>query len=497
MMNSFVKQVESNVGRRTYCNVVCLCSWKSFYNTGSPLKAAYRADVAGKGLEQLLQDKAANERKLAKIMSFPDWNKTTGTRRKVRYIRQEAKFYRKAVKSMKVEIAVKMMTCMYGSKVAAQRRGLPSEICVAAVFFTSHHNVKEHINGIYRMRRQLDRVVAMDAAWSSLVARYQYAKKGGNQNMLRSSVRQLNIFLQRDVNLRKINMAQYQAKKRLKMAAMFATGIGKNVGNLITSNHSDHDVDGADGMKSRDVSPTKPMSKYVYDGVVGREELFKELVGMHSGQIMLNSRISMECLDKLEWKHEDWSAAAAAANQMGVLHKGWTTRIVRKTKKDKGELMYFNRKLNAQLRQRLAYGVTRKQLPEFLEQSGNRIPHGNMWTARSMFDKFRELVRVNSPRYRNEISERSESRLRLKYVEEIALLEHRWSVMERDLSDKLTNYMTDANENVNESFRLVKQQLETTAAERNTMDAMDFLDPFNVFGNADSSSSSESDDEEE
>ena len=501
MLYSFVKKVDSKVGKRTYCNVVCLCSWKKMYNTGSPLKAAYRADVAGKGLEQLIQDKAANERQLAEIMSFPDWNKTVKTRRKVRYIRQEAKLYRKAVKSMKVEIAVKMMTIMYGSKDAAQRRGLPSEICVAAVFFASHHNVKEYINRNFLLRRQLDKVLAMDAVWSALVARYQYAKNGGNESMLQSSVRQLNIFLQRDVNLRNINIAQYHTKKRLKMAGNFAMGIGKNVGNLITKNGSKRGQDGEDGTTLRDKkhgSPAKPMSKYVFDGVVGRDELYEELIGMHSGQIMLNSRISVESLDKLEWKHVDWSAAAAAANQMHVLHKGWTTRVVRKTKKSKSELMYFNRKLNARLRQRLAYGVTKKQLPEFLKQNGNKIPHGNMWTARSMFENFRELVRVNSPRYRNEISERSESRLRLKYVEDIAMLEHQWSIMERDLNDKLTNYITTGNPNMKKSFRLVKEQLKETAVESNTIGAMDYFDPLNVFGQHgdSSSSSSESDDEE-
>ena len=211
-MKSFVKSAAKDIGHATYCNILCLCSFSKVIKHGRCcFKPAYRADVAGKGLHLLLRDQKLNERKLGYVMSFPDWNKNINTRKQVRYIRSQSKLFRKAVKRMKVEIAVKMMCAMYGSMEKVREKALPCEICVGAVFFTSYHNVKEHVLSNFRIRRQLNKVIAMDQVWYSLVTRYHYAKQTDDRPFLKSCERHLKIYLQKDRSLHQLQLSKYQA----------------------------------------------------------------------------------------------------------------------------------------------------------------------------------------------------------------------------------------------------------------------------------------------
>ena len=461
----FVKKVKRNHGTVTYCNIVCLCSFVRVINTGRwCCKPAYRADAAGKGLHLMLRDKNANERKLAYIMSFPDWNTNIQTRKQVRYIRSENKLYRKAVKNMKVEIAVKMMSAMYVTKEKAQANALPCEICICAVFFSSYHNIKEYVTSNFRIKRQLERVMAMDQVWYALVTRYQYALNGDDRHLLKACEHQLKIYLQRDRNLHQLKLSQYQAKERLKNLVQ---KFGKK---KVNERNERNDT-------NNNQAPLLPSSRLVYEGVLGREELYKELLSMQSEQMALNSRISSYNIEKLEYKHEDWSAAAAAANEMNVLHKGWRCRPLNTyTKSGKMEYLYYNRKLNAKLRQRIAAGITKKQLPTYMKKVGIICPQSNLWTAKNVFETFHKIVRLNLPKYRHDKTYQRDYRVVLPHVQNISRKEYIWGGSDRDLQDKLQTYIGSRNSEVEDSFGDVRQQINEAS-----MNDTDDIDIFEVF----------------
>ena len=173
--------------------------------------------------------------------------------------------------------------------------------------------------------------------------------------------------------------------------------------------------------------------------------------------------------------------SAAAANEMNVLHKGWTCRHLRTTKKGKVEYLYFNQKLALGLQQGIVNGITRKQLPVYLKLSGNKIPHSTMWTARSMFETFVEVLRVNSAILRNSYQyERSEYRTKLQRIRDIESNERLWAKMEQEVQNKLTNYITQGNPDILHSFQEVREQLanhvELLPDDANQFDILSMMD---------------------
>ena len=487
IMKGFIKKKIKKSGNRTTFNVVCMCSYHRCLEKGNCFKAAYRADVSGEGLAELLTDKADNERQIASLMSSPDWNKTISTRRKVRFYRQEAKLYRKAVKSMKVEIAVHMMTILYKSIEKAQLKALPCEICVAAVFFVSYHNIKKHVLRLYKIRHQIEKVLAMDAVWKSLITRYDYALKSENKSFIKSCTNQLKIYMQKDRDIRNINRLNFQTKERLQKLANLSNFSGLIGGIGIRKRDRDRDAKNAKESKGLDSTPPMPSSKLVYDGIIGREDLYKQLLSMQAEQMALNSRISQENMENLQYKHEDWSAAAAAANSMNVLHKGWSCRYLRTSHKGKKEYVYFNRKLNAKLNQRIVSGITKKQMPEYLELQKHKIPHSTMFTSKNIFETFQEVLRINSPRYRNSRQHaRSEHRVQQERILFLTKQEFLWRTMEKDVSTKLRNYITVDNENILDSYNEIQERLE-----ENVKSDIDSDDSFDLLGFGSDSGSDE------
>ena len=498
-----MKKVKKGTGKVTYCNILCLCSFHKCIEKGKCFKPAYRADVAGKGLDLLLKHKDDNEKKLGLIMSFPDWNTNIDTRKQVRHIRQQNKLYRKAVKSMKVEIAVRMMSTMYESLEKAHTTALPCEVCICAVFFTSYHNIKQYINSNYRIRRQLEQVIAMDQVWYALVTRYQYALNGNDRHLLISCERQLKIFLQRDRNVRQLKIQQNQANERLKKSLAFANdrlkkslafaknlahkGMGGSAGN---GNGNGKNLASKSNVQGTSL-PILPSSRMIYEGVLGREELYRHLLSMQSEQMALNSRISAYNIDKLAWKHEDWSAAATAANAMNVLHKGWTSRKTGRSKRNgKIEYMYYNRKLNAKLNQKIANGISKKKLPTFMKKTGITCPQSNLWTARNIFETFLQILRLRLPKFRIDQTYLKDYRVVLPHVQNILKKEYQWAGADRDLHDKLYTYISKSNVEIQESFQNVRQQMNEVSMEDN---GDGFVDVFEIIMG--SSDDDESDDD--
>jgi hypothetical protein len=463
ILKSFVKSAAKDIGHATYCNILCLCSFSKVIKQGRCcFKPAYRADVAGKGLHLLLRDQKLNERKLGYVMSFPDWNKNINTRKQVRYIRSQSKLFRKAVKRMKVEIAVKMMCAMYGSMEKVREKALPCEICVCAVFFTSYHNVKEHVLSNFRIRRQLNKVIAMDQVWYSLVTRYHYAKQTDDRPFLKSCERHLKIYLQKDRSLHQLQLSKYQAQERLKKSLEFAKKFVKNRKNKKRGN--ERNGGSTKGHQHLDEVPL-PSSKFIYEGILAREELYKQLLNMQSEQNSLNSRKSSYNKEKLEHKHEDWSVAAAAANFMNVLHKGWSCSPKGINAKGNIEYLYYNRKLNAKLGHRITNGVSKKELPTYTKKMGITCPHSNLWTSKNIFETFHKIMRLNLPKYRRNNDWLKDYRVQLPHVKHISLQEYQWAGADLELHKKLNKYISKQNGEIEDSFQNMRQELNEATLE--------------------------------
>ena len=125
----------------------------------------------------------------------------------------------------------------------------------------------------------------------------------------------------------------------------------------------------------------------------------------------------------------------------------------------------------------LANGVKRKDLAPWLAKSGAICPHGNIWTARSIYEAFHEILkRLEANVYNNKAS--LPYHVKENLVGRLVTRERSWAQSEKQLKDVLTHYLQVENSRIQASFQEVREILSD-------------------FQNVKDSSSSSSDDEEE
>ena len=158
------------------------------------------------------------------------------------------------------------------------------------------------------------------------------------------------------------------------------------------------------------------------------------------------------------------------------------------TKSGKMEYLYYNRKLNAKLRQRIAAGITKKQLPTYMKKMGIICPQSNLWTAKNVFETFHKVVRLNLPKYRHDKTYQRDYRVVLPHVQNISRKEYIWGGIDRDLQDKLHTYIGSRNSELEDSFGDVRQQINEAS-----MNDTDEIDIFEVFMGSDEEQESDED----
>ena len=160
-----------------------------------------------------------------------------------------------------------------------------------------------------------------------------------------------------------------------------------------------------------------------------------------------------------------------------MLHKGWTaTPTGRVRKNGKLAYKYFNRKLNARTTDSLADGVSRRELPKYLEMTGHVCPMGNLWTAKSIFETFEEVKTRLSPRYQK-LAASFPYRVNDPCVRRIITLERSWARKEAELHAKCEQYQREEHRRMMESFQAMEDRLKEEAyMEEEEDDDWDFWD---------------------
>ena len=204
----------------------------------------------------------------------------------------------------------------------------------------------------------------------------------------------------------------------------------------------------------------------IANGVLGRKALIEEIVSIQGTQSELNCRLSASNMQSFKWRHEDWACAATAANSMNILHRGWTQTPVRdpKTGRDKIrrngkiEYLYFNRRLNAATEKHIANGLTRKALPPWLLRAGGICPHGNLWTAKNIFESFYEILhRLEANKRHSKTSQPFQ--VKEDHVSKIITKERSWVESERQLNEALTQYQRVESLRMKKNFQAMSERL--------------------------------------
>ena len=142
-----------------------------------------------------------------------------------------------------------------------------------------------------------------------------------------------------------------------------------------------------------------------------------------------------------------------------MLHKGWTaTPTGRVRKNGKLAYKYFNRRLNGRTTKSLADGVSRRELPKYLEMTGHVCPMGNLWTAKSIFKTFEEVKTRLSPRYR-ELATSEPYRVKDPHVRRVITLERSWARKEAELHAACEQYQRDQHPRMMEAFQAMEDRL--------------------------------------
>lgn len=498
------------------------------------IKTTYRADPQGKGLALMQQHEARNNLHYSQLLSSP--NQNTHHRR---YIKSKKRRYKKALKNMKMEISVHMMEAIYAGMENAQKTALPTEICVLATHFSSYHSLHEHVLYNDKIRSLYHKLADLDRVFYYLLYTFRLAQEQHDSKSENWCRVQLTKFLVTDTVEWNSNLLVFKTKKRLhllrqsteanlaklkKMGKFSLHKMQQHESSTVTGDDSKTqsksqgndsiklDRNGEDDVNSlkirEDQGGNNVVEKVVLDvgiaelyvkslknmhvleiitnGVLTRKEVIEDIVNLLGEQAELNCRISVHNM-KRKWKHPSWTCAAAAANMMNVLHRGWTqtpvidesTGKVKTRSSGNVEYVYFNKRLNAATNQSLANGLKRKDLPPWLIKSGAVCPHGNIWTARSIYESFHEILkRLEANVYNNKAS--LPYHVKENLVGRLVTRERSWAQSERQLKDALTHYLQVENSRMQASFQEVGEMLKQSD---------------NMKGGEDTSSSS-SDDEE-
>jgi hypothetical protein len=543
-LDAFLKRIKyEQTGKTPWIGLVRLLSTDKWIETGLKhcVKTTYRGGIQGKGLAVMQRHAERHQRKITKLTAATSQKGSSISKKmryRVSYMKLKRKRYNKAIKSMKVEIAMHMMDVMYAGMENARKVALPTEICMLAVHYVSYYNLHEYVKNNEELRRTFVKLRDMDKVWHYLLHAFELARAENDlksENWIRD---QIETFLVTDKLKWDSNMLVFKTKKRLRLlrkrtkvqlerlknigqislfhrhhehhhqassvaaallaegkaggaietrSPLSAMGMEKGTGQALAAAGGEAKTDTAKQQEEEneeellvvDIRATEDTASHyvkrmkdsrfleiIANGVLGRKTLIEEVVSLQGMQSELNCRLSASNMATQKWRHEDWACAATAANAMNILHRGWTQTPVRdpKTGKDKKrrngkiEYIYYNRRLNAATQKSLANGLSRKTLPDWLLKTGGICPHGNLWTAKSIFEAFFEILHRLEPNKRH--SKTSQPFLvKEEHVSKIITRERAWVQSEQQLSEALTQYQRIETLRMKKNFQVIAERL--------------------------------------